>query len=121
MLNDSRLINNRILNEIVKQNALLSSIHRDFVGQQAHVHQRFLDMRQNALSVLNNAFQNEGSFIGVSELTSPSSSPLTVEKPHLTSDAFSPGVASTDLSPEKSVTIPLQTQSSTSPSHSVGN
>ncbi|MDY6935445.1 MAG: beta-ketoacyl synthase N-terminal-like domain-containing protein [Spirochaetota bacterium] len=44
-----------IFNNMVKQNALISSIHRDFVNQQALVHQHFLKMRQDALSILMNA------------------------------------------------------------------
>jgi acyl transferase domain-containing protein/3-hydroxymyristoyl/3-hydroxydecanoyl-(acyl carrier protein) dehydratase/1-acyl-sn-glycerol-3-phosphate acyltransferase len=41
-----------LLNEIVAQHASISSIHKDFLAQQAQIHQRFLESRHNALDIL---------------------------------------------------------------------
>ena len=57
----------KILDEIVAQNTRISSIHKVFMAQQAQVHQRFLDLRQNALSLLVNTSGREVAFTDISE------------------------------------------------------
>ncbi len=46
----------KILEQIVAQHAYISSVHEDFLDQQGQAHQRFLEVRKNALDVLMNAY-----------------------------------------------------------------
>ncbi len=49
---DTNSVMGSILKEISAQNSFISSIHQEFLAKQKEIHQRYLDHRQNALSVL---------------------------------------------------------------------
>jgi len=76
----------KILDDIVAQNALISSIHKDFLAQQAQIHQHFLDVRHNALFILANASSRGTPFTEISD-------PLDTRLP----PSFQPTIATTSF------------------------